>query len=140
MRRFLLIAVSVVLLISITSCAAYDVIEFTGENGETYFYEYSEGIKTITNYHPCKLWEMPSYQEMIQYGDGAGLENEGAVYFIYVVDTSIDAEDSKAYYCAELDGSTKALICEDGEYFASEAEKSATVERLLNEMDTAYFK
>lgn len=112
-----------------------NVSEFTSD-GVTYYYEYSEGIKTITNYHPYKFWKLPDYQEMVQFGDDAGLENEGVVYFIYVVDTSIDPDDSKAYYSAEFDGETKELLCEDGEYFSNEADKQAFVDRLINLIDT----
>lgn len=139
MKKILLFIISIALLLSITSCDMSNVMEFS-RDGVTYYYEYSDGIKTVTNYHPYKFWKLPDYQEMVQLGDGAGLENEGNVYFIYVVDTSIDPESSKAYYTAELDAETKELLCEDGEYFSSEAEKNATVERLLDLIDTAYFK
>lgn len=141
MKKTLLILLTFILLFSMISCSNFkDVIEFKGDNGEAYFYEYSDGIKTITNYHPYKLWALPDYQELVQYGDGAGLENEGKVYYIYVVDTSLDPESSKAYYMAELDGETKELLCESGEYFSDEAEKNALIERLVAEIDTAYFK
>lgn len=135
MKKTLLIVISVVLLLSLASCGMSNVSEFTSD-GVTYYYEYSEGIKTITNYHPYKFWKLPDYQEMVQFGDDAGLENEGVVYFIYVVDTSIDPDDSKAYYSAEFDGETKELLCEDGEYFSNEADKQAFVDRLINLIDT----
>ena len=141
MKKTLLILLALILSFSMISCSNFkDVIEFKGENGETYFYEYSDGIKSITNYHPHKFWALPDYQELVQYGDGAGVENEGKVYFIYVVDTSLDPESTKAYYSAEFDGETKELFCEEGEYFSDEAQKNALVERLLSEIDTAYFK
>ena len=135
MKKLLAIVLSLTLMLSLTSCAFFDVIEFEGENGEKYFYEYSDGIKTLTNYHPYKFWELPNYQEMAQYGEGVGLENEGVVYFIYIVDTSIDSDNPKAYYCAEFDGKTKELLCEDGEYFADENTKKAVVGRLLDIID-----
>ena len=140
MKKLLLTVLTFCLMLSLFSCAFKDVIEFQGDDGKTYYYEYSEGIKTITNYHPYKFWALPDYQEMVQYGDGAGLENGGAVYFIYVVDTSIDSDDPKAYYSAELDGESKELLCESGEYFSDEAGKREVIDRLLNEIDIAYFK
>ncbi len=134
MKKVLLITLSLVLLISLPSCMNSKVTKVDLESGSIY-YEYDGEIITVTNYHPYKFWSLPDYQEMIQYGDGAGLENEGVVYFIYVVDTSVDSDDPKAYYSAEFDGETKELLCEDGEYFTDEAEKNAAVERLFNLID-----
>ena len=134
MKKVLLIALSLVLLISLPSCMNSKVTKVDLESGSIY-YEYDGEIITVTNYHPYKFWSLPDYQEMIQYGDGAGLENEGVVYFIYVVDTSVDSDDPKAYYSAEFDGEKKELLCEDGEYFNDEAKKSAVVERLFNLID-----
>lgn len=139
MKKLLLVVISIALLLAITSCGMSSVIEFE-RDGVTYYYEFSEGIKSVTNYHPYKFWKLPDYQELIQLGDGAGLENEGNVYFIYVVDTSIDPDSPKAYYTAEFDAETKELLCEEGEYFSEEAEKSATVERLIDLIDTVCFK
>ena len=135
-RTFL--AVILILSLSLASCHS-SVTEFS-HDGVTYYYEYSDGIKTITNYHPYNFLKLPSYQEMVQLGDGAGLENEGVVYYIYVVDTSIDPKDTKAYYSAELDGETKALLCEDGEYFTSEVDKTAFINRLVYLIDTYHYK
>ena len=139
MKKVFLIVISCVLLLSITSCATFDILDFSCD-GVTYYYEFSDGIKTITNYHPYKFWDLPSYQEMIQLGDSAGLENEGRVYFIYVVDTSINPDSPKAYYTAEFDAETKALLYEEGDYFSREEEKRATVEKLIRLIDTVYFK
>ena len=139
MKKSLLILLLLALLFSLTSCFN-DVTEFQEKDGNTYYYEYSDGIKTVTNYHPHKLWALPNYQEMVQYGDGAGLENEGVVYFVYVVDTSIDAESPQAYYMAELNGETKELLCDDGEYFTDEAEKNAFITRLVDLVDSVNFK
>lgn len=138
MKKVLLILILCVLLLSLISCNA-NVIEFTHDD-VTYYYEFSDGIKTITNYHPYKFWELPNYQEMIQLGDGAGLENEGVVYFIYVVDTSIDPDSPSAYYTAEFDAETRVLLFEEGGYFASEEEKKATVDRLFHLIDTVRFE
>ena len=139
MKKILIITISLILSFSLASCAAFEVLEFL-HDGVTYYYEYSDGTKTVTNYHPYKFWKLPNYQEMVQYGDDAGLENDGIVYFVYIVDTSIDSNDAKAYYSAEFDGVTKKLLCEDGEYFSSEIEKNAVVNRLINIIDKAYFK
>lgn len=137
MKKVVSILCLFVLLLSLASCAA-KVTEFTHE-GVTYYYEFVDGIKTITNYHPYKFWDLPNYQEMIQLGDSAGLENEGRVYFIYVVDTSINSDSPKAYYTAEFDAETRKLLSEEGEYFATEADKNATVTRLFHLIDTVSF-
>ena len=139
MKKLFSIIFIFILVISLASCNMMNVLEFT-EDGVTYYYEYSDGIKSITNYHPYKLWALPNYQELVQLGEGAGLENEGNVYYIYIVDTSVDPESSKAYYTAEFNAETKELLFEDGEYFSDEATKNATVERLIHIIDTAYFK
>ena len=135
MRKLLSIIILLAFLVSVTSCTVFEVIEFTGENGEAYFYEYSEGIKSVTNYHPYKFWSLPEYQELVQYGEGAGIENDGVVYFIYILDTS-----KEVYYSAELDGETKEILFEEGNYFEDEAGKKAVIDRLVNVIDTAYFK
>ena len=141
MKRLLLIVIILCLLLSLISCNRCNIIEFE-RDGVTYYYEFANGTKTVTNYHPYSFLALglPDYQEMVQYGDDAGLENDGVVYFIYVVDTSIDPDDPHAYYSAELDGETKELLCEDGEYFSNEEEKNRVVARLVNIIDTAYFK
>ena len=131
------IVLSIILVVSLVSCLGVDVLTIE-HNGVTYYSEYSDGIKSITNYYPYNIFALPDYQELIQYGDGAGLENEGVVYFIYVVDTSMDSDDPSAYYCAELDGETKELLCEDGEYFSGEAEKNEAIERLLEVIEMMY--
>ena len=134
MKKTIFILIILILSLSLASCNSA-VTEFS-HDGITYYYEYSDGIKTITNYHPYKLFQLPEYQEMVQWGEGAGLENEGVVYFVYAVDTSVDPEDPKAYYSAEFNGETKVLLCEDGEYFASEAEKSEFIDRMINLINT----
>jgi len=131
MKKLLSGLLLLTLLLSLTACGG-EVIEFVGEDNEEYYYEYSDGIKSVTNYHPYKFWALPDYQELVQYGDGAGLENEGTVYFIYVVDTSRDSQSAEAYYTAELDGATEELLFEDGAYFSDDSAKTATVERLLD--------
>ena len=141
MKKILLVFVSFVLLVSLVSCIGSSVIKFKDDRsaGDLY-YEFSDGIKTVTNYHPYNFFAFPNYQELVQYGEGAGLENEGKVYFIYIVDTSMNSDDPQAYYCAEFDGETRELLCEDGEYFSTEEEKNAAIERLVGIIDSAYFK
>ena len=134
MKKILSIVFILMMMFLICSCGV-NVVELDGEN-KGYYYEYSEGIKTVTNYHPTNIFSLPDYQEMIQYGDGAGLENEGVVYFIYIVDTSLDPEDAKAYYSAEFDGETRELLFEEGEYFSDETEKNEVVERLFEVLDS----
>ena len=117
---------------SLSSCFGGEVTELTDRGFPGYYYEDSEGIVSITNYHPYKFYALPDYQELVQYGDGAGLTNEGTVYFVYVVDTSLEPDSEKAYYSAEFDGETGELLSEEGEYFADTEEKSLTVDKLLS--------
>ena len=136
MKKLLLVILSFILLLLLTSCIFNGVTDLN----DGYYYDFSDGIKTITNYHPYKLWALPDYQELVQFGEGAGLENEGNVYFIYIVDTSIESDSPRAYYSAEFDGETKELLCESGEYFTDEAAKDATVSKLIDMIDKVYLK
>ena len=126
------------LILSLTSCILDSVFRFKDENGKIYYADYSDGIISVTNYHPYKFWELPNYQELAQLGEGAGLENEGRVYFIYVVDTSIDPDSPKAYYTAEFDAETKELLTEEGEYFEDEETKNSVIKKLLKMVDEVY--
>ena len=136
MKKLLLIILSLGIILSLTSCIFNDVTELK----DGYYYDFSDGIKTITNYHPYKIWALPDYQELVQFGEGAGLENEGRVYFIYIVDTSVDPNNLNAYYSAELDGETKELLCENGGYFKDEETKKSTVSKLIDIIDKVYLK
>ena len=98
---------------------------------EGYYLENDEGVLSVTNYAPYDFLNLPNYQELAQYGDGAGLENEGVVYYIFITDTS----KKDTYYTAEFDGETKELLCEEGTFFADEAAKNETVNRLLTMLD-----
>ena len=98
---------------------------------EGYYLTNEDGIVSVTNYQPYNFFALPDYQELVEYGDGAGLDNEGVVYFIFITDTS--KED--CYYSAEFDGATRQLLCEEGTFFADEYTKNETVTRLLNMMD-----
>lgn len=135
MKKLVLSILSLALVLTLTSCMLFGATELEGKF-EGYYYEISDGIKSVTNYHPYNLFALPTYQEMIQYGDGAGLENDDTVYFIYVVDTKIDPDSPKAYYCAELDAVTREILCEEGEYFTNEQTKNETIERLLAALDS----
>ena len=135
MKRFILIIISLILIFSLSSCNVGVVQKLDGEF-EDYYYESSKGIKTVTNYHPYNVSSLPTYQEMIQFGDGAGLENEGKVYFIYVVDTSKNPDSDEAYYTAEFDATTRAMLCESGEYFTDEETKNETLKRLFEVFDS----
>jgi hypothetical protein len=137
MKKILLTLISFILLFSLVSCLRSDLF-IVERDGFKYYLDYSDGIKSATNYHPYNFFSLPKYQELIQHGDGAGLENDGVVYFIYVVDTSISADDSKAYYCAEFDGETKEFLCESGEYFENEEEKNKVINRLLAIIEILY--
>ncbi len=98
---------------------------------EGYYLTNEDGVLSVTNYQPYNFFALPDYQELVEYGDGAGLDNEGVVYFVFVTDTS--KED--CYYSAEFDGQTRDLLCEEGTFFADENAKNETVTRLLNMID-----
>ena len=104
--------------------------KLTGEYAGYYLAE-EEGAVSVTNYQPYHIFALPDYQELVQYGDGVGLENEGVVYFVFVTDTA--KED--CFYSAEFDGETRELLCEEGTFFDSENAKNATVTRLLDMID-----
>ena len=86
---------------------------------------------SVTNYHPAKIWALPEYQELAEYGEDVGLECEDAVYFLYIIDTKEHSEEDPCYYHAELDAAG-ALLFEEDWYFDSAEQKSATVDRLLS--------
>ncbi len=138
MKKVLIGAVIFTLIFSLVSCGGNSLTQLDGgyylERGNDLYGEEFESV-SIMNYHPYKFWALPDYQELVQYGY-VGLENEGVVYFVYIVDTSRDADSPYAYYCAEFDGETRELLCEEGEYFSDNSVKNATVEKLLNLMDT----
>lgn len=138
MKKVVSILCLFVLLLSLASCVA-KVTEFTHE-GVTYYYEFVDGRKSIANYNPNKLSNLPKYQELIQLGDGVGDKNEGRVYYIFILDMTFDTNDPKAYYTAEFDAETRELLSEEGEYFATEADKNATVTRLFHLIDTVSFE
>ncbi len=100
-----------------------------------YYANFEDGIISITNYHPYDFADLPDYQELIEYGDGAGLENEGTVYFIFVVNTKYSTEDNEHFYCAELADGTLNVLTEEDSYFASDAEKTAAVNKLMEIME-----
>ena len=127
MKRTFLLMLALVLLLSACSAGAE---KLTGEY-EGYYRVDEDGIVSVTNYQPYNFFALPDYQELVEYGDGAGLDNEGVVYFIFVTDTA--KED--CFYCAEFDGETRELLCEEGTFFDSENAKNATVTRLLDMID-----
>ena len=96
-----------------------------------YYLVCEDNTISVTNYPPDDLLNLPKYQELAQYGDGVGLDNEGVVYYIFITDTS----KTDTYYTAEFDGKTRALLCEEGTYFADEGTKADTITRLLDMLD-----
>ncbi len=103
-----------------------------------YYLTSEDGVLSITNYDPDGS-DMPSYQELIVYGDGAGLETQGVVYYIYIVDAdSVDSETGEGkYYMAEFADDTHELLTEDNQYFSSEVEKENIINELIEMMDFA---
>ena len=136
MKRSLSVLLIILLVLSLASCVLGDAEELTERGFEGYYYEESDGIISITNYHPYDFFSLPDYQELVGYGEDAGLENDGTVYFIYVVDTSLDPDSDAAYYSAEFEGTTRELLCEEGEYFTDDAAKTQTVAKLLDMIET----
>ena len=103
-----------------------------------YYLTSEDGILSITNYDPDG-GDIPSYQELIAYGDSAGLENEGVVYWVYIIDTdSVDSETGEAQcYMAEFADDTHKVLTEDNQYFTSDDEKQRVINELLEMMDFA---
>ncbi len=126
-RTFILLMLALVLLLSACSAGAE---KLTGEY-EGYYLTNEDGTASVTNYHPYNFLSLPDYQELVEYGDGAGLDNAGVVYFIFVTDTA--KED--CFYSAEFDGVTRELLCEEGTFFTDENAKQETITRLLDMID-----
>ena len=129
MKKFCVLLIVLVAALLLSACAG-GAEKLSGEYAG-YYRANEDGIVSITNYQPYNFLALPEYQELVEYGDGAGLDNEGVVYFIFVTDTS--KED--CFYSAEFDGQTRELLCEEGTFFASEQAKQATVNRLLDMLD-----
>ena len=129
MKRFLAVLFAVILVISFSACTM-GVQKLTGEY-EGYYLVRENNTVSVTNYAPYNFFALPEYQELAEYGDGVGIDNEGVVYFIFITDTS--KED--AYYSAEFDGETRKLLCEEGTFFTDETTKDETVDRLLDILD-----
>ncbi len=127
MKKLICFVIILVLLL----CGCTGGAEKLSGQYEGYYLENDEGILSVTNYAPYGFLNLPHYQELAQYGDGAGIDNEGVVYFIFITDTS--KEDT--YYSAEFDGETRELLCEEGAFFADEKAKNEAVDRLLNMLD-----
>ncbi len=139
MKKALLSFFAIVLILSLISCV--HTMELDGEyNG--YYLEVSRSIYgseydsiSITNYKQgLPFSDYPEYQELVQYGC-VGIENEGIVYAIYIVDTSIDPESEDAYYCAEFDCETRELLFEEGAYYSDSSYRETEVKRLLDMID-----
>lgn len=100
-----------------------------------YYANFDEGIISVTNYDPDDMNKIPSYQEMIDYGDGAGLENDGTVYCIYILDSANSTEDNEKYYYAELTDGTMEVLNEEDSLYANEEERKVVVDKLIEIMN-----
>lgn len=96
-----------------------------------YYANFDEGIISVTNYDPDDMGNIPSYQEMIDYGDGAGLENGDTVYCILIVDTAVPTDENEKCYYTELADETMETLVEEDTYFVDQEERKATVDRLI---------
>jgi hypothetical protein len=129
MKRWIAVLLAVAFVFGLSACAG-GAEKLSGEYAGYYRVD-EDGIVSVTNYQPYNFFALPDYQELVEYGDGAGLDNEGVVYFVFITDTA--KED--CFYCAEFDGETRELLCEEGTFFDSENAKNATVTRLLDMID-----
>ncbi|MBE6983623.1 MAG: hypothetical protein E7435_04995 [Ruminococcaceae bacterium] len=130
MKRWIAVLLAVAFVFGLSACAG-GAEKLTGEY-EGYYRVNEDGIVSVTNYHPYHFFDLPDYQELAEYGNGAGLDNEGVVYFIFITHTS--KED--CFYSAEFDGATRELLSEEGTFFTDETAKKEAVDRLLNMLDT----
>lgn len=143
MKKFGLI-IAFAMLFTLASCDNYNDGNTNTRNSSVinlenkypgYYASFDEGIVSITNYDPINLGNLPSYQEMIEYGDGAGLKNKGAVYCIYIVDTTaLSTETNEKCYYAELEDATMNLLIEEDSYFANAEERKEIVDKLIEIM------
>lgn len=102
-----------------------------------YYAMMEEGIVSVTNYDPNAIGHIPAYQELIEYGEGAGMENPGLVYSILILDCDqLDGEEA-VYYASEWDGASKALLMEEDHFFSSSEKKDETVEKLMEILESA---
>lgn len=129
MKKVFAILLVIMISFSFAACAT-GAEKLIGEY-EGYYLESEDNIISVTNYAPYDFFHLPKYQELAQYGDGAGIDNEGVVYCIFITDTS--KEDT--YYSAEFD-ENRTLLCEEGTFFTDEAAKNEIVTRLLDMLDS----
>lgn len=102
-----------------------------------YYAMMEEGIISVTNYDPNAIGNIPAYQELIEYGEGAGMEHPGLVYSILILDCDqLDGEEA-VYYASERDGASKALLMEEDHFFSSSEKKDETVEKLMKILESA---
>lgn len=100
-----------------------------------YYVKSEDGIISVTNYDQDNMGNIPLYQELIEYGKGAGLETDDTVYYIYVFDAENSNEDNEKYYYAELADETMEILIEEDSYFADEEERKKVVDKLIEIMD-----
>ena len=135
-RLILVFFVLSLILVSLTSCLDImsDPVKLDGEY-DGYYMTLEDGTISVSNYHPTDFFNLPSYQELVQYGDGVGVENEGVVYYLYVMDIDKSADDEAVYYVAEFDGADRSLLFEENHYFTIDAEKDQFVTKMLDMID-----
>lgn len=135
MKKILALALAMILAVSLVSCSLGEMNKLEGEY-EGYYYEVAEDLAVVANFNIYNIFGIPAYQEMVAFGEGAGEVSQGVVYYVSIGGDvgGTDAEDGY-YYTAEFDAETRELLYEDGSYFASEEEKTAKVNALLDMMD-----
>ncbi len=100
-----------------------------------YYADFEEGIISVINYDPNDMSSIPTYQELISYGEGAGLENKGTVYYIYVFDSLNSNKSNERYYYAELADETMEVLIEEDKYFENEIDRKKVVDKLIEIMN-----
>ena len=128
MKRCFAFALAFLLAFGLSACAL-GAEKLTGEY-EGYYLTKEDGILSVTNYAPYDFFHLPDYQELAEYGDGAGLDNKGLIYYIFITDIS----KKDTYYTAEFDAN-RTLLCEEGTFFTDESAKEQTVTKLLDMLD-----
>lgn len=139
MKKILALTLIMILALSLSACSLIgwndSPVTSLEDKYPGYYATFEDGVISVTNYHPYDFDALPAYQELIEYGDGAGMENEGTVYFVYVLDTKKTTTDNEVYYYAELADETREVLIEENSYFASAAEKDAAVSKLMEIME-----
>ena len=139
MKKILGAVTALVLLLSLTACGGGTALVGGADalaDHPGYYSFTQEGIVTVTNYDPDAPAHLPALQEMVEYGPGAGLDSpDETVYCIYIFDSEGSTRENEADYYAELAEGTMEILVEEDYYFQNEADRKATVDKLVGIID-----